>query len=177
GTLMAIHLAPARKSGNPGTACSPPVAWMERPHLRPRNPGTEVGCTPCVRHTNQGQVAVGCAVRQPRTGAMWRGRPPTTLRSIRATSCVPRRTLKTGRSRQRQSPAKAFLLQQLGKQKRKLDRLLGVQSRIAEGVVAIVEVFFADGAGSTGTFRYILPGHLQMDATRIGALGLMNGEK
>ena len=85
--------------------------------------------------------------------------------------------LNRGRCGHRQPPAKAFFLQKLGKQKRQLDRLLGVQARIAEGVVAIVEVFFADGAGPAGTFRDILAGHLQVDAARTGAFRLMNGEK
>src|SRR5258708_31419245 len=85
--------------------------------------------------------------------------------------------LNRGRSRQRQAPAKALFLQKLSKQKCELDRLLGVQARIAEGVVAIVEVFFADGAGPAGTFRDILAGHLQVDAARVGAFRLMNGEK
>ncbi len=44
-------------------------------------------------------------------------------------------------------------------------------------MVAIVEVFFADGAGPAGTFRDILAGHLQVDAAHIGAFRLMNGEK
>src|SRR5712671_4030202 len=122
GTLMAIHLAPARQGGNGSAGVPPAVA-------------KKAGGTPALPGLNRGR----CGQRQP--------------------------------------PAEAFFLQKLGKQKRQLDRLFGVQARIAEGVVAIVEVFFADGAGAAGTFRDILAGHLQVDAARIGAFRLMNGEK
>src|SRR5258708_38520938 len=123
GTLMANHLAPARQSGNPGTAGVPPAV------------AKKAGGTPALPGLNRGRCG------------------------------------------QRQTPAKTFFLQKLGKQKRKLDRLLGVQSWVAEGVVAIVEVFFADGAGPAGTFRHILAGHLQVDAACVRALRELNGEK
>src|SRR6266849_6105901 len=93
---------------------------------------------------------------------------PTLLRKYR---------LQPGRRRQRQALAETLFFEQFREQERELDRLLGVQSRIAEGMVAVVEVLVADGAGASGTFRYVLSGHLQMDAARIGAFGLVDGKE
>src|SRR5579883_3280473 len=65
-----------------------------------------------------------------------------------------RRRASPATARRQQAAAETFFLEEFGKQKRQLDRLLGVQSRIAERMVAIVEILFADGACSTGAFRH-----------------------
>src|SRR5260370_42346205 len=98
GTLMANHLAPARQSGNPGTADVPPSV------------AKKAGGTPALPGLNRGRCG------------------------------------------QRQTPAKTFFLQKLGKHKCKLYRLRCVQSWVEGGEVAIVEVFFADDAGAAVTF-------------------------
>src|SRR5579883_612965 len=122
----------------------------------------------------------------PTTGLSWamvmasrsgrQSRPPLRACGGRRVAAAPPQ-LQPGGSGQRQAAAETFFLEEFGKQKRQLDRLLGVQSRIAERMVAIVEIFFADGACSTGAFRHVLPGHLEMDAARVGAFRLMNGKK
>src|SRR5690348_10577687 len=70
-----------------------------------------------------------------------------------------------------------LFLEQFGKQEGKIDRLLGVEPRIADRVIPVVEIGFGDGARSASTFGYILTCHLKVNATRVGSLRLMDLEK
>src|SRR5665213_928673 len=55
----------------------------------------------------------------------------------------------------------AVCLEQLGDEERRLDRLIGVEARVAIGVVAIVEIGIADRAGAAGAFGDVLAGHFE----------------
>src|SRR3954453_2325972 len=61
-------------------------------------------------------------------------------------------------------------LEQIGKQERKIDRLLGIQPRIADSVVAVVEVLIGDLSNAAGALGDILAGHFEMHAASIDAL-------
>jgi len=61
----------------------------------------------------------------------------------------------------------------LGHEEGKLQRLAGVQTRVAGSVVAVRQVFVLNGADTTSTFCHILTGHLKVDTTGHGALGPM----
>src|SRR5450432_2577873 len=56
--------------------------------------------------------------------------------------------LHPGRRRQRQALAEPLFFQQFREQERELDGLLGIEPRVAEGVIPIVKVFIADRAGA-----------------------------
>src|SRR5882757_32377 len=64
--------------------------------------------------------------------------------------------------------AGALLLQQFGDQESHVDRLLGIEAGIADGVIAIAEILVGDGAGAADAFGDVLPGHLQMNAAGVG---------
>src|SRR3954447_7383289 len=68
-------------------------------------------------------------------------------------------------------------LDQLGGQESHLERLLGVEARVAEGVVAVVEIGVAQGARAAGAFGDRLAGHLEMQAAGVRALRLVDGEE
>src|ERR1700761_2329548 len=86
-------------------------------------------------------------------------------------------TSQTRRYRHRLDLAGAILLEQFGDQERHVDRLLGVQPGIAHRVIAVAEILMTDGAGAADAFGDVLPGHLQMHAAGMGALGRMDGEE
>ena len=58
-----------------------------------------------------------------------------------------------------------------------LDRLLGVEARIAIGVIAVAEIGLRDRARAAGAFGDVLAGHFEMDAAGIGAFGVMHVEE
>src|SRR5207247_3151780 len=68
-------------------------------------------------------------------------------------------------------------LEQVRDQEGQLDRLVGIEARIAMGVIAVLQVFRGDGAGAAGAFGDVLAGHLDMDAARMRALGAMHLEE
>src|SRR5438105_2699070 len=70
-----------------------------------------------------------------------------------------------------------FGLEQLGQQESKLDRLLGIETRVAQRVIAVIQILIADRARATGTFGDVLAGHLQMYAAAMRALGGMDREE
>src|SRR5215211_6927728 len=74
-------------------------------------------------------------------------------------------------------PSLALALDQLGGQESDLERLLGVEARVAEGVVAVVEIGVAQGARAAGAFGDRLAGHLEMQAAGVRALRLVDGEE
>jgi len=76
--------------------------------------------------------------------------------------------------RQRPRPGGALGFEQIGQQKGEIDRLLGIESRIADGVVAILEIGIGDHARATGALGHILAGHLQMHTTAVSTLGAVN---
>src|SRR6266404_6369495 len=84
---------------------------------------------------------------------------------------------KTRCGRHRLDLAGAFLLQQFRDQESHVDRLFRVQTGIADRVIAVVEILVGDGARAADTFGDVLPGHLQMHAAGVGALGLMDREE
>src|SRR6185437_14322999 len=76
----------------------------------------------------------------------------------------------TRRRRHRLYLAAALLLEQFGNQERHVDRLLGVQTRIADGVIAVVEILVRDRARAADAFGDVLAGHLQMNAAGMRSL-------
>src|SRR5215470_17645521 len=80
-------------------------------------------------------------------------------------------------SRQRLRLAGALALDQVGQKKCQIDGLFGIEARIADRVVAVVEVLVRDLANAAGALRHVLAGHLQMDATRIGAFRVVHLEE
>src|SRR5712664_2683897 len=77
---------------------------------------------------------------------------------------------KSRRDRHRLGLAAAFLLEQFRDQESHVDRLLGIETGIADRVIAIVEILIGDGARAADAFGDVLPGHFQMDAAGMGAL-------
>src|SRR6476646_2859098 len=73
-------------------------------------------------------------------------------------------------------PHGPLFLEQFCQKKGEINRLLRVKPRIADRVIAVVEISFANCAGAASAFRDILPCHLQMHAPGVGAFGLMNLE-
>src|SRR3954471_9262637 len=70
-----------------------------------------------------------------------------------------------------------FLLQQFGDQESHVDGLFGVETGIADRVIAVVEVLIGDGAGAADAFGDVLAGHLEMHAAGMGAFGGMDREE
>ena len=68
-------------------------------------------------------------------------------------------------------------LEQFGQQESEFDRLFGVEPRIAQRVVAIVQVLVADCTRPACTFGDVLAGHLQVDAAAVGAFRSVNREE
>ena len=58
-----------------------------------------------------------------------------------------------------------------------LERLVGVEPRIAVRVIAVVQILLGDRARAAGAFGDVLAGHLDVDAAGIGALGRVHGEE
>src|SRR6516225_5002358 len=79
-----------------------------------------------------------------------------------------------GGGRQRPRPGGALRLEQVGQQERKVDRLLGIEPRVADRVVAILEVRVGDHAGTAGALGDVLAGHLQMHAAAVRSFGAVN---
>src|SRR6266700_2192084 len=69
------------------------------------------------------------------------------------------------------------LLEQFGDQERHVDRLFGVQPRIADRVIAVVEALIGDRARAADAFRDVLTRHFQVDAAGMRALRRVNGEE
>src|ERR1700728_3223686 len=84
---------------------------------------------------------------------------------------------KPRRDRHRLHLAAALLLEQLRDQESHVDRLLGVEAGIADGVIAVAQVFIGDGARTADAFGHVLAGHFQMHAAGMGALRGVNGEE
>src|ERR1700681_1477453 len=84
---------------------------------------------------------------------------------------------KSRRDRHRLDLAAAFLLEQFRNQEGHVDRLLGIEAGIADGVIAIVEILIGDGARAADAFGHVLAGHFQMDAAGMGALRRVDGEE
>src|SRR6187551_3516510 len=59
---------------------------------------------------------------------------------------------------------RTLLLEQFGDQEGHVDRLFGIEARIADRVIAVVEVLVGDGAGAADAFGDVLSGHFQMHA-------------
>src|SRR6266850_5328153 len=79
--------------------------------------------------------------------------------------------------RHRPGLAAAFLLEQFRDQESHVDRLLGIETGIADGVIAIAEILMSDGARAADAFGDVLPGHFEVDAAGMGALGRVDGEE
>src|SRR3954447_10726081 len=93
---------------------------------------------------------------------------------------VARQNLSKSKSRcgrHRLHLADALLLQQLRDQESHVDGLFGVQTGIADRVIAVVEILIGDGARAADAFGDVLPGHFQMHAAGMGALGLVDREE
>lgn len=68
-------------------------------------------------------------------------------------------------------------LEKLGYQKGQLQRLIGVQARVAIGVIAARQVCLGNGAGAPDAFRDVAARHLDMDAARMRPLTPVDGEE
>src|SRR5262249_9213107 len=79
-----------------------------------------------------------------------------------------------GGGRQRPRPGGALGLEQVGQQECKVDRLLGIEPRVADRVVTILEVGVGDHAGAARALGDVLAGHLQMHAAAMGPFGAVN---
>src|ERR1700761_5485733 len=79
--------------------------------------------------------------------------------------------------RQRLGLALAFGLEQIGEQEGEVERLLGIEARIADRVIAVVQILVADGTRAAGAFGDVLSGHFQMHAAGNGAFGGVNLKK
>src|SRR6185436_9182364 len=79
--------------------------------------------------------------------------------------------------RHRLKLGRALFLEQFGKQECKINRLLCVESRIADRVIPVIEIGFRNGTRAASAFSHILARHLKMNAAGITALGLMHLEK
>jgi hypothetical protein len=73
--------------------------------------------------------------------------------------------------------AVAFHFEEIGEQKGEIDRLLGIKPRIAECMIATVEIGLRDRPRAPGALRNILAGHLEMNAARVGTLSRMHSKE
>src|SRR5690242_1222352 len=73
--------------------------------------------------------------------------------------------------------ARTILLEQFGNQESHIDRLFGVETGIADRMIAIVEILVGDGAGAADAFGDVLPGHLQVHAAGMRAFRRVDGEE
>src|SRR5207248_8061465 len=87
------------------------------------------------------------------------------------------KVLKPRRSRHRLDLAGAFLLEQFGDQERHVDRLFGIEPRIADGVIAVVEILVRNRPRAANAFGDVLAGHFEMNAAGMGALRGVDREK
>src|SRR5262249_50128767 len=71
-------------------------------------------------------------------------------------------------------PPLALALQPFGHDEGKLERLVGVEPRVAMGVIAVRQIGLGNGLGAAHAFSDVLPGHLDMDAAGMGAFAAMN---
>src|SRR5829696_3700354 len=71
----------------------------------------------------------------------------------------------------------ASAAEQLGDLEGQLQGLTGVQARVAGGLVAAVQVAVGDLVGPAEALGDVLAGELDVDATRVGALGAVDGEE
>src|SRR4030042_94715 len=68
-------------------------------------------------------------------------------------------------------------LQPLGHDEGQLERLVGVEPRIAMGVVAVRQIGLGDGLGAAHAFGPVLAGPLDMDAAGMGPFGAVDVEE
>ena len=71
----------------------------------------------------------------------------------------------------------AIFFHAFGDQKGQLQRLVGIEARVAMGVIAGRQIGFLDAMSTARAFGDLLAGHLDMDAAGVSALGLVNIEK
>src|SRR4051794_18903714 len=146
----------ARKMLRAMTACRPEGGAIAT--TRPRTSSWRVSVPSC-QHANSATVmrrsVSALAMTQPSTGD-WRD----------------------GTARLRGRPQRLpLLLQRLGHDEGELDALLGVEARVAVGVVAVLEAGVGDRLGAAGALGDVLAGHLEVDAAGVRALGLVDGEE
>src|SRR6516162_9336033 len=77
---------------------------------------------------------------------------------------------KSRRRRDRLDLAATLPLEQLRDQERHVDRLLGIETGIADRVITVVEILVGNRACPANAFGDVLAGHLQMHPAGIGAL-------
>lgn len=70
-----------------------------------------------------------------------------------------------------------FRVQHFGQREGQLERLFGIKSRVAMGVIPVAQRIVGNRHSPADTLGYILPGHLDMDAPRMGSLGAVYIEK
>src|SRR4051794_25242182 len=116
--------------------------------------------------------------RQTVGGRVMNYRPMTQAdRSVTASRFERTVRSKSRHGRQRLHLADALLLDEIGQEECKIDRLFGIEARIANRVIAVVEILVADLAHPSRAFGHVLAGHLQVHTTRIGAFRGMDLKK
>ena len=75
------------------------------------------------------------------------------------------------------APPGTLSLEQFGEEESNLDRLFGIQPRVAMGVIAVAEIERGNRPRAAGAFGDVLAGHFEMDAAGISSLGLMDLEE
>src|SRR5690606_20822343 len=103
------------------------------------------------------------------------------------TGCCTRRTERPARppgrygcglfGRFRMWLADVALLQKIRNQEGEFDRLVCIETRIAMGMVAVLQIIGRDGTSAAGAFGNVLASHLDVDAARMRAFGAMNVEE
>src|ERR1700704_5456467 len=129
-----------------------------------------IGVTP-INHASGSEIT--SATSSSRTACSERIAKARPLRVL----IVARQNLSKSKSRcgrHRLDLSAAVLLQQFRNQESHVDRLFGIEAGIADRVIAVVEILVGDGARAADAFGDVLPGHLQMHAAGMRALGLMD---
>src|SRR5258708_33632909 len=74
-------------------------------------------------------------------------------------------------------PVQSRRLQPLGDEERQLERLAGVEARVAMRVIAIGERMVVDRFRAARALGHVLAGHLEMDAAAVRALARQDLQK
>src|SRR4051812_11914153 len=118
------------------------------------------------------------SIGKPWAGRVMNYRPMTQAdRGVTASRFERTVRSKSRHGRQRLRLADALLLDEISQEEGKIDRLFGIQPRIANRVIAVVENLVAYLAHPARAFGHVLAGHLQVHATRICAFRGMDLKK
>src|SRR5690348_11585828 len=74
-------------------------------------------------------------------------------------------------------PFGSLIAKRFGDQERELQRLCGIQPRIAVRMVSLGETFIGDCCRTPDALGYVLARHFDMDPAGMGSFGAMDGEE